>query len=61
MLLPIESCLLLKISTEAFQRLSHEAPELATPFLRAVGKTLAARIRIGNKHQGEALMMAQMA
>ena len=55
-----QSCLLLKISADAFQQLSHDAPDLATPFLRAIGSTLTARIRNGNKHQGEAaLMMAQ--
>ena len=49
------SCLLLKISVEAFERMSHEATDLATPFLRAIAKTLAARIRAGNKHRGEAV------
>jgi CRP-like cAMP-binding protein len=47
------SCLLLKISVEAFERLSHDATDLATPFLRAIAKTLAARIRAANKHRGE--------
>jgi hypothetical protein len=53
------SCLLLKLSADAFQQLSREAPDLAMPFLRAIGKTLTARIRAGNKHHGEAVMMAQ--
>ena len=52
------SCLLLKISVDHFERLSHEAPDLATPFLRAIGKTLTARIRTGNKHQGEVVKIA---
>jgi len=52
------SCLLLKISTDAFERLSHEATDLATPFLRAIGKTLTARIRAGNKHHGESVKFA---
>jgi hypothetical protein len=47
------SCLLLKISVEAFERLSQDATDLATPFLRAIAKTLAARIRTANKHRGE--------
>jgi CRP-like cAMP-binding protein len=47
------SCLLLKVSVEAFERMSHEASDLATPFLRAIAKTLAARIRKANKHRGE--------
>ena len=49
------SCLLLKISVEAFERMSHEAADLATPILRAIAKTLAARIRTANKHHGEAI------
>jgi CRP/FNR family cyclic AMP-dependent transcriptional regulator len=53
------SCLLLKISTDAFERMSREATDLATPFLRAIGKTLTARIRAGNKHHGESVKVAQ--
>jgi hypothetical protein len=52
------TCLLLKISTDQFDRIAREAPDLATPFLRAVGKTLTTRIRQGNKHQGEVVQMA---
>jgi hypothetical protein len=44
---------LLKISAASFEALSREAPDLATPFLRAIAKTLTARIRAGNKHHGE--------
>jgi hypothetical protein len=39
----------LKISASAFDKLSKEAPELATPLLRAIGQTLSARIRADNK------------
>jgi CRP-like cAMP-binding protein len=39
----------LRISVTAFDRLTREAPALATPFLRATAKTLAARIRADNK------------
>jgi hypothetical protein len=39
----------LKISVTAFDRLTREAPALATPFLRATARTLAARIRADNK------------
>lgn len=41
--------LLLKISAEDFDKLAREAPEIATPFLLAVGRTLTARIRADNK------------
>jgi CRP-like cAMP-binding protein len=40
---------LLKVSTEAFDRLIEDAPDLAAPILHAIGKTLAARIRADNK------------
>jgi CRP-like cAMP-binding protein len=39
----------LKISSSAFDRLAKEAPALATPFLQATARTLAARIRADNK------------
>ena len=42
----------LKISALAFDRLTREAPALATPFLQATAKTLAARIRADNKRLG---------
>jgi CRP-like cAMP-binding protein len=51
--------LLLRISAAAFDEMSREAPDLATPFLRALGKTLTARIRASNKHHGEAVMMSR--
>jgi CRP-like cAMP-binding protein len=40
---------LLKISSLAFQRLTREAPALATPFLQATARTLSARIRADNQ------------
>ena len=40
---------LLKISSASFERLTREAPALATPFLQATARTLAARIRNDNK------------
>lgn len=40
---------LLKISSAAFDRLTREAPALATPFLQATARTLSARIRADNK------------
>jgi CRP/FNR family cyclic AMP-dependent transcriptional regulator len=39
----------MRISVAAFDRLTREAPALATPFLRATARTLAARIRADNK------------
>ena len=40
---------LLKISAISFNRLTREAPALATPFLQATARTLSARIRADNK------------
>jgi len=48
----------LKISASAFDELSKKAPDLATPFLRAMGQTLSARIRADNKRYGDSMKMA---
>jgi len=40
---------LLKITSASFDRLTREAPALATPFLQATARTMAARIRADNK------------
>lgn len=53
--------LLLKISSGAFDRLMKEAPELAAPFLLAVGKTLTARIRADNKRYRDSVNFARAA
>jgi hypothetical protein len=47
----------LKISSAAFEEVAKKAPELATPFLCAVGKTLSARIRADNKRFGDSVKM----
>lgn len=39
----------LKLSIGSFERLTREMPGLATPFLKATSRTLAARIRADNK------------
>jgi CRP/FNR family transcriptional regulator, cyclic AMP receptor protein len=44
---------LLRISAASFERLTREAPALATPFLQATARTLAARIRADNKRLGQ--------
>lgn len=40
---------LFKLSSTSFDRLTREAPALATPFLQATARTLSARIRADNK------------
>lgn len=44
---------LVRLSATAFDRLTREAPALATPFLQATAKTLSARIRADNKRLGQ--------
>src|SRR5207247_11392959 len=46
---------LVKISSSSIEQLAKEAPEIATPFLLAVGKTLTARIRADNKRYGDSV------
>jgi CRP-like cAMP-binding protein len=41
--------ILFKITADSFNRLTREAPALATPFLQATARTLSARIRADNK------------
>jgi hypothetical protein len=42
----------IKITAASFDRLTREAPALATPFLQAMARTLSARIRADNKRLG---------
>lgn len=50
-----------RLSAAAFERISKEAPQLATPLLRAMGKTLTARIRADNKRYGDSVKFARAA
>jgi hypothetical protein len=52
---------LLKISAKKFQKLIGEAPDLAAPFLFAMGKTLTARIRADNKRYRDSVNFARTA
>jgi len=51
--------LLLRITSESFDRLLREAPELAAPMLHAISRTLAARVRASNKRIKDRLSLAQ--
>jgi hypothetical protein len=53
--------LVVKITATAFDNLAKEAPEIATPFLRAVGRTLSARIRTDNKRYGDSVKFSRAA
>jgi Cyclic nucleotide-binding domain/GYF domain 2 len=50
-----------KITAAEFDELAQAAPEIATPFLRAVGRTLSARIRTDNKRYGDSVKFARSA
>jgi len=52
---------LVKISAGGFDELAKGAPDLATPFLRAIGRTLSARIRADNKRYGGAVRLGEAA
>jgi CRP-like cAMP-binding protein len=54
-----QQSLLLKISAASFDKLVKEAPDLAAPFLFAMGKTLSARIRSGNKRYHDSIHLAR--
>jgi CRP-like cAMP-binding protein len=51
--------LLLKVTSEAFDRLRRDAPELATPMLFAISRTLAGRIRADNKRIKDSVNFAR--
>lgn len=45
----------MKITTAEFERITNDAPELATPFLYALTRTLACRIRAENRRYRDSL------
>jgi len=53
--------LVVKISAPGFEKLAKDAPEIATPLLRAVGRTLSARIRTDNKRFGDSVKFSRAA
>jgi hypothetical protein len=52
---------LLKITVPAFQRMTQDAPDLATPFLVAICKTLTSRIRADNKRYRDSINFSRAA
>ena len=48
----------LKMTAAGFDKLAKEAPEVATPFLLAAIRTLAARIRADNKRIGDSAKLS---
>ena len=56
-----QDSVLLKISVSAFQALLQMAPEISTPFLLAICRTLAARIRADDKRYRDSINFARSA
>lgn len=56
-----EDSILLRISASSFQKVVEKAPELAAPFLLAIGKTLTGRIRADNKRFRDTIAFARSA
>jgi len=56
-----QDSVLLKISAAAFHKLAAESPDLATPFMLAVGKTLTSRIRADNKRYKDSVSLSRAA
>lgn len=54
-----EDSILLRISASSFQKVVEEAPDLAAPFLLAIGKTLTGRIRADNKRYRDIIAIAR--
>jgi CRP/FNR family cyclic AMP-dependent transcriptional regulator len=52
--------LLVKITSVSLDELAKEAPDIATPFLRAIGKTLSARIRADNKRYSDSVKFTRL-
>ncbi len=52
--------ILLRFSAAAFEKITRSAPELAAPFLLAMGKTLASRIRADNRRLHERVAFARL-
>ncbi len=55
----VENCLLLKISSANFERMSSEKPELVAPFLAALAKSFACRFRAESKRYRDSLCFVQ--
>lgn len=52
---------IVKLTASKFEELAQAAPDLATPLLMAIGKTLTARIRADNKRFGDSVKFARAA
>jgi len=56
-----KDCVLLKVSADKFNKLTSDAPDLATPFLVAICRSVAGRLRQGNKKLKDTLNFGRAA
>jgi len=56
-----EDSVLIRMGAADLEKMVQDAPDLAAPFLFAIGKTLTARIRADNKRFSEGVLSARMA
>lgn len=54
-----QDSIMLRVSASAFQKICDTAPDIATPFLRAIGQTLTSRIRADNKRFRDSVAIAR--
>jgi CRP-like cAMP-binding protein len=55
-----EDCVLIRLSAAAVQKMLDKSPDIAAPFLFAIGKTLTTRIRANNKRFTETVAFARL-
>ena len=55
-----EQCLLLRITTTNFERMKHEAPDVALPFLYNVSRSVVTRMRVLPRRYNDSLQLAQV-
>jgi len=55
-----EDSVLLRMGARSFEKMVDEAPDVAAPFLFAMGKTLTSRIRADNKRFSESVIFTRM-
>lgn len=53
------NCVLLRIGAGSFQRMVDDQPQLAAPFLLAMGRSLIARIRADNKRYRDSIVFSR--
>ena len=55
-----EQCLLLRITATNFERMKHEAPDVALPFLYNVSRSVVTRMRVLTRRYNDSLQLSQV-